>query len=57
MFINNNAYEDGGAVIWNGANGTIINSTFNNNTATAYGGAVIWNGANGTTTTPQMHMD
>ena len=37
----------GGAILWNGANGILNNSTFNNNTAED-GGAVDWYGYNGT---------
>ena len=41
----NNAY--GGAILWNGENGKIINSVFNTNTA-EFGGAVYWNASKGT---------
>ncbi len=36
----------GGAILWNGINGNIVNCTFDNNTA-AYGGAVYWNATDG----------
>ena len=47
-FINNSAYLNGGAVYWEGHNGTIESSTFNRNLANRSGGAVYWKGTNGT---------
>ena len=44
---NNNSGTNGGAILWNGKNGTVSNSTFNNNIARMYGGAIRWEGANG----------
>lgn len=41
--------NEGGAIVWNGTNGTVINSTFINN-AVGYpntGGAICWRGDNG----------
>ena len=38
----------GGAILWNGANGTISRSMFINNNAYEDGGAILWNGTNGT---------
>ena len=37
----------GGAIYWNGINGTLNNCSFIDNTANLYGGAIYWNGANG----------
>ena len=45
---NTDSDRRGGAILWNGANGTLSNSTFNNNTATDYGGAILWWDENGT---------
>ncbi|MBR5504010.1 MAG: Ig-like domain repeat protein [Methanobrevibacter sp.] len=45
-FINGNE-RDGGAILWNGDNGTVSNCNFNNNYAEVTGGAIIWNGKNG----------
>ena len=38
----------GGAVFWNGTNGTLTGCTFINNAIDYGGGAVHWDGANGT---------
>ena len=46
QFINGYTSENGGAINWDGENGTVENSTFTNNTA-YIGGAINWNGANG----------
>ena len=40
------AYSDGGAIVWNGANGNLNNSNFNNNIGNN-GGAINWAGENG----------
>ena len=47
--VNGNVSGNGGAIYWNGANGT-LEGTFINDTATNNGGAVYWSGANGTLT-------
>ncbi|WP_458405488.1 right-handed parallel beta-helix repeat-containing protein, partial [Methanobrevibacter sp.] len=39
----------GGAILWNGANGNVINCTFEDNKATE-GGAIYWNSTSGTIT-------
>ena len=46
-FINNTA-TDGGAIYWEGTNGTENSCNFINNTAESDGGAIYWFGANGT---------
>ena len=45
-FTNNTALENGGAIYWNGHNGTIRDSNFTKNTALK-GGAVYWSGDEG----------
>ena len=47
-FINGNATDNGGAIYWEGTNGTINNCNFTNNQANLRGGAVFWSGVNGT---------
>ena len=50
-FINGNAGKllpGGGAILWGGNNGHIVNCSFISNTAGMSGGAVFWNGYNGT---------
>ena len=47
-FINNTAKGAGGAIRWNGDNGTITDCNFISNTARGDGGAVCWYGINGT---------
>ena len=47
-FINNTAKNYGGAIYWNGIDGTISSSTFTGNIAKNYhGGAISWTGSNG----------
>ena len=41
-FINAKATEDGGAIIWDGANGNVFGSSFVNNSASRYAGAILW---------------
>ena len=40
--------DQGGAIHWIGANGTISDSNFTENSAQIFGGAVYWEGVNGT---------
>ena len=44
----NNTFNGGGAVYWNGTSGVLSHSSFINNAANGYGGgAIFWFGANG----------
>ena len=45
-FINTSA-DDGGAIYWNGIDGSVSGCTFTNSSASAYGGAIYWNNASG----------
>ncbi len=48
-FKNSAITDDGGVILWNGANGKVDSCTFDNNTATN-GGAIYWTGVNGNVT-------
>ena len=45
-FINNKA-SNGGAIVWDGANSNLTDSTFSGNTATSSGGGIYWSKAGG----------
>ena len=48
LFKNGNTTDNGGAIYWYGADGTVNDCNFTNNMATLRAGAVYWSGFNGT---------